>query len=271
MRIASWGHAAFAATMIGIGVLGLVNGEFTPTWSGVPKGVPMREALAYLCAAVSLVCGLGLLWRRTSLVASRVLLAYLLAWLLLVRLSHFFLEPTALDTWWASGDTAVMVAAAWVLYAWFASAPDDRYVGLASGERGVRIARAFFGVALIPFGVAHFINLNGTALLVPGWLPWHLSWAYFTGGAFVAAGVAVLMGVYGRLAATLAAWQVGLFTLLVWAPVVLKGPNAFQWIEFVDSVALTAAAWVVADSYRGTPWFAMGKVGVPLLSTQAAR
>src|SRR5881394_1879162 len=112
MGIASLGHAVFAVTLVALGILGLVQGGFTPTWMGVPKGFPAREGLAYLCAFISLVSGIGLLWQRTAAVASRVLLIYLLIWLLLFRVSHIFSAPTILDTWWGCGDTAVMAAAA---------------------------------------------------------------------------------------------------------------------------------------------------------------
>ncbi|HKW09710.1 MAG TPA: DoxX family membrane protein [Gemmatimonadaceae bacterium] len=271
MRIASWGHAAFAVTMIGLGILGLITGNFPPTWSGVPNGFPAREALAYLCAVVSLGTGIGLLFQRTGVGAARVLLVYFLLWLVLFRLSHFLFAPTALDTWWAPGDSGVMIAAAWVLYVWFTGDRADGRMSFVGGDNGLLIARIFYGLAMIPFGVAHFINLKGTVSVVPSWLPWHTAWAYFTGGAFIAAGVAVLLGVYARLAATLSAWQMGLFTLLVWIPPVVAGPNAGQWSEFVESVALTAGAWMVADSYRGVPWLALGKLRVPLVGAEPAR
>lgn len=264
MRIASLGHVVFAATMIGLGILGLIKGDFTPIWSGVPQSMAGREMLAYLCAIVSLATGVGLLWQSTAAIASRVLLVYLLAWMLLFRLLHALFAPIVMINWWPCGESAVMVAAAWVLYVWFAGDLDAERFRFATGDNGLRIARVFYGLGLIPFGVAHFAYLKETVVDVPGWLPLPpVAWAYLTGATYIAAGVAIVIGVFARLAATLSAWQMLLFTVLVWIPIVIKGPTAFQWNEFVDSCTLTAAAWVVVESYREARRLDHGHVEVP--------
>jgi uncharacterized membrane protein len=260
IRIASAGHAFFAAAMIWLGAMGLSKGDFVQVWQPVPQWMPAREALAHLCAFVSLASGIGLLWQRTAAVAARVIFASLLVWLLALRLPNLFFQTPAVLVAWTFGSTAVMVAAAWVLYVRFAGDRDRPRFGRLADDRGVRIARALFGLSLVPFGLAHFMYLDATTVLIPHWLAWPVAWAYFTGAAFIAAGVAVTVGVFARLAAALSTLQLGLFALIVWVPRVLAGAaNNFQWGEFVVTCALTAGAWVVTESYRGVPWLAVGK------------
>jgi uncharacterized membrane protein len=258
MRIAGLGHAVFAVTIIALGILGLIKSDFN-VWQPLSGGGPARALLAYLCAFISVVSGMGLLWGRTAALAARVLLAYLLLCVLLFRVPRL-LHGLTVDVYWSLSQAVVLLAAAWIVYVWFAADWDKQRLSFATGDKGLRIARTLYGAAIIPFGIAHFQYVEHTASMVPGWLPAHVAWVYFTGAAFIAAGVAIIIGVCTRLAAALSALQMGLFLVLVWIPAVAtRSLNSFQRGEVLVTWVLAAAGWVVADSYRGSPWLAGGR------------
>lgn len=260
MRIASAGQGVFAAVMAAIGVLGLIKAEYAAIWDGIPKALPGREFLPYLSSLIILGCGLGLLWPRSATAAARVLLAYLLVWMLIFKGRYILLAPLQEGAYQSTGENAVVVAGAWVLYAWLAGPWDRRRLGFATGDKGVRIARVLYGLAMLAFGLSHFFYLQLTAPLIPAWIPGHVFWAYFTGTAYLAAGVAILTGVWARLAALLSTLQMAGFLLLVWLPIMLAGKMTdFNWGEVTVNCALVAGAWVVAESYRGMGWLAVNK------------
>ena len=253
------GQITFAVILVALGILGIVKHEFTPLWNPVSANLPARSVLIYGCALISLTSGIGLLWSRTAVFAARVLFAGQLLWFLLLRVRDVILSPT-FGVFWPAFVTAVLLAAAWALYHRFATDSEKRRLAFFAGDNGLRIARALYGASTIFFGLAHFIDPQDTLVLEPHWLPWHVFWAYFFGCTFIAAGIAILIGTLARLAVTLSGVQLALFTALVWIPIVAAGSkNAFQWSETILSVTLTAAAWVVAESYRGLPWLAVNR------------
>jgi uncharacterized membrane protein len=237
--------------MIALGVITVVTRELTSVWMPVPKwAASAHMAFVYLWALISIGTGIALLVRRSALLAAQLLFAFSLFWLVVFRIPNLFYEKPLVLAGWTFGKTAIMVAAAWVSCLWFAH---DEHFSLVAGGKGLRMARALYGVSLIPFGLAHFMYLDATTVLIPNWMPWHVGLAYFTGAAFIAAGVAISLGVLGRLAAVLSALELGLFGVIVWVPRMLGGSvSEFQRGEFIVTFALAAAAWVIVDSY-GTP------------------
>ena len=262
MRIANTSHAAFAITMIGVGIVGIVNRDVMPVWNPIPGTGWAHELLLYCGIGVSLLSGIGLLVRRTAAMAARLLLATFLFWMLLLRLPNFLRTPL-FAACWSVFPLAVMLSGTVVLYVGFSTDWDREHFRSISSITGLRIARIIYGLSLIFFGAAHFIDVKDTISLIPNWIPGHLFWAYFTGCAFIGAGISVVIGVFARLAAVLSAVQIGLFLFLVWIPIVAAGSTVpFQWSETFLNTALLASAWVIADSYRGTPWLIRGRKAV---------
>jgi uncharacterized membrane protein len=226
----------FAASTLALGVLALIYGDFALVWQPVPTWVPARTALAYASGILMIVCAMGLLYPRTKQWATTILFAYIVLWAflkvppLLTGLQHE-------GNWLGLGELTVIVAGAWTL--WATQSP--------SRTRYLRPAQMLLGLSLIPIGTSHIIYHSDTADLIPTWIPFHPFWAYFTGAAHIAAGLALLFSVIPSVAATLEAVMLTLFGLLVWLPQVLAGPTArLPWTAFWITGIIAGATWLVA-------------------------
>ena len=255
MKLKNSSHLVFALTMIAIGILSLVSGGFGGIWGGVPKSLPDRQLLAYACMFISIACGAGLLANRTAAPAAFVLSVFLIIWTVLFKVPVIVRNPLVEVAYQSCGENLVLIAGAWVLFASLADTQGRGGLTRFAGPAGRRIAYLVYGLALIAFGFSHFAYLNLTAPLVPGWLPKPVFWAYFTGSIYIATGLLIVTGLGVRIGAVISAIQIALITFLVWGPFVLKGPLSFETLgEPVVSWALTAAAFVVAQSLHGQPW-----------------
>ena len=244
MLLSKLDRVFFALGLIGLGILSFVYADFALQWQPVPAWIPGRTYLAYASGAVMIALGVGLLSRPRSIVSS-VLLVYALWWVLL-KLPPVLMAPQLEYNWLGLGEIAVIFAAALVIFAKDPARGASSKLKFATGDNGVRIARIVFGLALIPIGLSHFVYAKETIGFIPTWIPFPRGWAYLTGAGHIAAGLGVLVGVVPRLAATLEAAMIGVFTALVWLPLVVQTPNQLNWTGFFISWTIGAAAWVVA-------------------------
>ena len=243
MRKIGLGAAIFAVCMMGWGILSLIYHDFAMNWQPVPAGIPDRAALAYLSGAMLLAGGAALFWRRSAAFGAGLLAANLLVWIVLLQVPQVIAGFRHEGAWLGLGETLVLFSGAWILFCARISSP--------RAALGIRIGKYLFAVALIPIGLSHMVYADVTAGMVPGWLPFHMPFAWLTGAAHIAAGVAIIAGVLPQLAALLEAVMMSLFTLLIWLPGIVAAPmDRFHWTAFFASAAISGAAWVVSDTLR---------------------
>ena len=212
----------------------------------MPAWVPARPLLAYASGLVLLATGLGLLFKRTAAAAATVLTANLVLWVLLLQIPRVLSNAGTEIVWNGLGENLTLAAAGWILVVSLAT-PASRVAR--RGEQNLRVARAIFGIALLPIGLAHLTYVPQTTQLVPAWLPFRVGFAYVTGVAQIAAGLGIVLGVLPRLAATLEASALAIFGLLVWAPAVISPPtNRLSATALLITFAVSGAAWIVAGS-----------------------
>ncbi|MET0308010.1 MAG: DoxX family protein [Sphingomonas sp.] len=224
----------YAAGAIGLAVLTFLYRDFALQWQPVPAGIPRRETLVLVSAALLGLGGVLALLPRAGFLRLLLPLQYLV-WALALHGPAVLAKPNVASLLGFAEILALAAGGAALL------------LGRRPGNMRVTL-RVLFGLCAIVFGISHFVYAGFTAAMVPAWLPKPLYWAYFTGGAHIAAGLAILSGVAARVAATLLAVMCGSFVLLLHAPRVVAAPsNRLEWTMLLIALSITGAAWLARD------------------------
>ncbi|HEX5436942.1 MAG TPA: DoxX family membrane protein [Gemmatimonadaceae bacterium] len=240
----------FATGMMSVGVVVLVYGYSVLLFQSVPPSwATWLKPVGWASGIIMFGTGLGLLFERSARLSTRILLPFLLLWLL-TRLPAVPADPLREISWFAIGEVAVPFAGALVLFMWFADSRTGSTLQSVAATYGLTTARILVGLSLLTFGLSHFFEFAArTVSLVPPWLPYRAAWADLAGAAQIAAGLGVLFSIYPRWAAAAEAAMLSVFTVLVWVPAVITKPGLpSNWVEFLFTWALAAACWVVAES-----------------------
>ena len=218
--------------------------EIAPLW--MPKAA-WRE---YAAAVFLVVVSVALLIKIKARTAALLLGAALLLLFIIVHVPRLYAHPLdgiirtrAFETL-AIGGTALILSS--VL-----QGKDSAYHGPV--DIWAKAGLFLIAICMVVFGVQHFMYALFIATLIPAWIPGHLFLAYFTGVAFIAAGLSFLARTKVRLTALPLALMFFLWVLVLHLPrAVAARPNGDEWASTFVALAMGASALLIAGTFSSS-------------------
>ncbi|MGB9470012.1 MAG: hypothetical protein WBQ59_11755 [Candidatus Acidiferrum sp.] len=215
--------------------------------------VPHREVLVHLAAAIEILGGVAIQWRRTAR-AGAVALGSLYFVFALLWVPFIAAEPRVFDRWGNFFEQFSLVSGALIVYALLGPSDSQR------PPTAARLGYIFFGICVVSFTAEQLFYLSGTAAFVPKWIPpGQMFWAITTTIAFALAAIALLSGRSALLASRLLTAMIIGFGLLVWLPAPFADPHKIiNWAGNAQNLAIAGAAWIITDYLSGERFNPMG-------------
>ena len=243
-RIIAPGRVFIAISLVVFATQHFLYANFVATL--VPAWIPGRLFWAYFVGVAFVAAAIGAVIPKMTRPAG--ILLGILFFLFVVTLHIPRIAAHSRDgNEWTSGFVALaMCGGAWIL-AGATSLEDERK----STVSFLKIGRYFFALAIVAFGVQHFIDERMTIRVGPPWFPGRALLTYLTGTALIVAGAGMVIGKQARLAATLLGAILFLFFLFLHIPRILVNlHDPGPWTSGFEILALCGSALVLASAPR---------------------
>jgi len=124
-----------------------------------------------------------------------------------------------------------------------------------TSQKLITFGSILFAIPITCFGILHFLYAKGVAEYISSWIPCHLSWTYLAGSALLSSGVAIMLKIKLRLAATLLGTMIFIWFVILHSPKVIASRFADMGSEATSALlalAYSGIAFVIAGFARKT-------------------
>jgi uncharacterized membrane protein len=252
-NLSKLGRVFYGTAIAGMGFLAIYYRDF-PYMLIPPKHswIPGLVMLAYISGAMLILAGACIVLekktRLVSLLLGSVLLLifcfYFIPYQLLVSSEYMHFGD-----WENAAKELALCSGAFVIAGCFSEKNENPFAGFLG--KLTPFGAIFFSITIISFGTDHFLFAKEAAGYVPSWVPNHLFWMYLTGTALISSGIAIILKIKARLAATLLGSMIFIWFIILHIPYVMASSLADRAGE-VTSAFLALAYSGIAFAITGT-------------------
>jgi uncharacterized membrane protein YphA (DoxX/SURF4 family) len=252
VKIAKPGRILFATSIAAFGVQNLIWARNVGAVTRIIPWLPGVPLLAYLTGISFLAAGVCIAINlRTRLTAILLGILFLLCEICL-QIPRAAASPMDLSLRTVVFEVFSLCAAALLLAGIL---PEQRsfLIGWPGARSSLIVSgRVLMAVSSVVFGTSHFLVPSFIASLIPPWIPGPgLFWAYFTGFAFVAAGVSIATNWMGSWAAAMLGAMFLFWFLLLHLPRIMSYPHSHdpaEWSSAFIALGLCGGSWIAATA-----------------------
>jgi len=246
---------AFGICIVAMGIQQLAYGNISPNF--VPLDYSSNviyQALAYPWGIMFTLTGVAYLLGKkvyeVALISGGVFLT-LFIFVYTPFLLFFSDKGRVLMQWAPTMQTLSFTGASFIMAASCGSGASYSNAVMRFLEKLMPYGGVFFSIMLIDYGLLHFVYIQGVSTMVPGWMPFHYFWTYFTGAALIGAGIAISFKIKLKLVASLLGLMIFLWLLMLHIPRAIQDPYVMGGLELTRvfvTIGFTGISFLLAYS-----------------------
>ena len=254
-KLSNIGRIFYGIAIAGMGFLTMYYRDF-PYMLIPPKHswIPGLLILAYIFGALLMLAGVCIIFEKKTRPVALVLGTVLLLIFCFYFIPYqFIVNPDYMHfgDWENAAKELALASGAFVV----AGCSSEKKENALTNFLGKLIpcGAILFSITITSFGVDHFLFAKQAADYVPSWVPYHLFWLYFTGTALLASGIAIILKIKPRLAATLLGAMILTWVIILHIPRVVTSPVAYMGSEVTSALialAYSGIAFIIAGTAK---------------------